>query len=66
MGHQDNIRLRLHEQVHIEQQKAIGFHWYMWKYLTNKYFRYQVEFEAYSKGSGLALDEASKIARTYM
>ena len=65
-GHEKSRSLILHEQVHIEQQKAIGFIRYCWKYIDNKDFRYAMELQAYHEGTGLSKDEASKVAYTYM
>lgn len=37
----------VHEAVHLRQQKEVGKWKFYWKYLTNRSFRYQMEFEAY-------------------
>jgi len=61
-GHYDIIP---HEQVHIEQQKRIGFFKYMFKYLTNQNFRVQMEYEAYYFGSGYHMIWATHMAEKH-
>jgi hypothetical protein len=36
-----------HENIHLHQQYKTGLIKFLWKYLTNKEFRYQSELEAY-------------------
>jgi hypothetical protein len=62
-GHESIIK---HEMIHIAQQKSFGLMRYCWKYVFNKDFRYQMEFEAYFKGSGLSMQEASIRAKAYL
>lgn len=38
----------VHENVHLNQQKALGKWKFYWAYLTSKKFRYAMELEAYS------------------
>ena len=54
-----------HEEIHIQQQREIGYLKYMFKYLTNKDFRIAMEFEAYFKGSKLSIRDAKAKALTY-
>jgi hypothetical protein len=54
-----------HELIHIEQQKRLGFLRYMFKYLINKDFRVQMEFEAYFYGSKLNHILARTMAEKY-
>ena len=45
--------LKRHEFVHIQQQKDLGFLFYLWKYFRNPRFRADVEAEAFLCGTGL-------------
>ena len=54
-----------HEQVHIEQQKKIGYVKYIFKYLTNPDFRVKMEYEAYFFGSGFECTQAVAMAEKY-
>jgi hypothetical protein len=60
-GHDDLI---VHEEFHIKQQKQLGVLTYGWRYLTDKDFRFDVEYSAYIAG-GLGVEDAYAIAKRY-
>ena len=53
-----DLTLLQHENVHIRQQERLGLMYYLFKYATSKAFRYEMEIEAYVKGSKMGLREA--------
>jgi len=59
-------RLLAHEMVHVQQQTEMGLCVYLWHYIWDKEFRYDVEFEAYRNGSGMTSTEADKMAKRYI
>jgi hypothetical protein len=44
----DTPATMVHEEKHIEQQAKTGLIKFLWKYFTDKDYRYQVELEAYA------------------
>ena len=59
-------RIIPHELIHIEQQKRYGLINYCYKYITDKNFRYLMEYQAYSLGSKMTSIEANEKARGYL
>lgn len=64
----DSQPMRVHELVHVEQQKEVGAVTFWFKYLTSKAYRQQVEVEAYKAqiAAGTSLDTcAGHLANLY-
>jgi hypothetical protein len=52
-----------HEEVHLRQQKRVGFFKYQWLYWTDRNFRFKMELEAYSVH--MTYKAAEEMAKTY-
>ena len=62
-----NDALLAHELVHISQQKQLGLLVYLFKYVTSRQFRYEMEKQAYVLGSGMSESDAMDfIKRRYV
>lgn len=64
----DSTPMRVHELVHVEQQKKVGAITFWWRYLTNKAARQAYEVEAYKAqiAAGTSLDTcAGHLANLY-
>lgn len=64
----DSAPVRIHELVHVEQQKEVGAITFWFKYLTSKKYRQEVEVEAYKAQirAGTSLDTcAGHLANFY-
>lgn len=64
----DSAPVRIHELVHVEQQKEVGAITFWFKYLTSKKYRQEVEVEAYKAQirAGTSLDTcAGHLANLY-
>ena len=55
-----------HEKVHIDQMHSVGLCTYLYRYVTDSDFRYDVEYQAYRYGSAMTSTEADKWARKYI
>ena len=65
----DNIHTTVHEERHIVQQEEQGLLKFLWKYYTDKEFRYQMELQAYAaeiKSQPVGGDWVSFYASNYM
>ena len=55
-----------HERIHIIQQTTMGLGVYLWRYVTNKQFRFDVEYAAYRLGHGYSEEKAEARAKRYV
>lgn len=62
----DDKALFMHEQKHVQQMKAYGWLYFVWRYLTSKRFRLDMEVEAYkvSIENGRSIDGCAQALST--
>lgn len=49
-----------HEAVHVRQEEEVGVIKFLWKYITSKTYRFQVEVEAYAVEAQSLIDQGMK------